>query len=310
MDANKVSRTGVSRMTDTGRWRVTLGATPIALKPSLEGASALLCGCIAAGWNLRSEWLRVLTIWLIADVVLGCILGQLTALKRVVGLRQGDDQPQDVHPPRPMLVLPYATPGSPGYRWAAQINAYLAHWRDRTWPNAGQHAMTALVCAGLALLLATYLGREVAGAVSVGLVLASLLTIVAGASGAALERWFAGLHVALAWALGHLAFAPWQAPSMGLALLVGLGALARCGQRQGQGAPAAWLRWGVWWALASLLLIARQPVLAAVVGVAAWGSYAASAPTAPADAPQGQGIDRFAWIMTQGVMAMAVTYWL
>jgi len=294
-------------MTVRDRWRVTLGEAPIALKPSLEGAVALLCGCIAAGWQPRAGTLKVLAAWLIADVLLGCVLEQLLALKRSVGPNQAADQPADARPIG--LVLPYATPGSPGYRLAARVNAYLAHWRDQVWPYAGQHAMTVLVCAGLATLLATYLGRELAGAVSGALLLTACLTILAGASGIALERWFAGLHVALAWALGHLAFAPWKAPSMGLALLIGLGAYARCWRRQSRRAAADWLRWAVWWALAAILLVARQPVLAGAVAIAACGSYGASAPATEGDAAQPSGLDRFAWIISQGVAALAVTYW-
>jgi hypothetical protein len=277
---------------------------PIALVPSVGATWALVCGVVASGalhWQ-GAALLRVLATWLVADATLGCVLVQLLALKRAA-LTQS---PVSGEASQANLVIPYAAAGSPGWRMAQRINAYIGQWRGRVWPLYGRRAVTAIIATGLALILATYLGREMLAAVSGGLFVVALETVFVGRDEVRLARWIGGLHLALAWALGHLALAPWRAPSLGLAALMGLNAYARIAQGdEPQSRLARWLLWGTWGILVMVLLMARQPLIAALVTVGALAERLFAGVSAPYESMA----SRLGWRVAMFLAALAVNYW-
>jgi len=242
-----------------------------------------------------------LTTWLIADVVCGYILSQLIALKRASRSGNSPSRAQEIR--SFTLVIPYALPGSPGQRLAERINGFVGQWRSQIWPQAGLCGVTALVGAGLALVVASYLGRESLAVLSFGLLLAAGLMILAGRDERALLSWLDGVHLALAWALGYLALAPWRGPAMAVAALVGVHAYARTRLGEGYRGPVRWFLRATWASLILALLIARQPILAALVAVASLAegmSYGAVRLARPS---------RLGWLLSLLVVALAMPYW-
>ena len=242
---------------------------PRLFHPSLDATWALLCGAVASGawrWD-GGSLLRLVAMWLVADVALGYVHAQLVALKRasrVHAARRGADDPLYAR-----FVFPYASPGSPGERIAEHVNEVLALWHAWRSPHGGHAGLAALTGVTVALVVAAYMGRQVLAAASGGLLLAALIALLSGRDEGFLGRWLSGLHVALAWALGSLVFAPWRLPTLALGVLVGLGAYAR--QRlQARGDALMLSLLGLIWAsLVFVLLWARQPILAMLVAVAA-----------------------------------------
>ena len=298
-----------------GDWRADGGMAPLTLRPTLQATWALICGCVASGL-LRGDGatlLRVTATWLIADATLGSVLAQLLALKRAAlaysGSRSGDEPPL-------LVMVPYAAVGSPGYRLALRLDEHIARWRQWIWPHAGRSGVMALVGTGLSLVVATYLGRTMLAAVSAGLLAAALCAALAGRDQASLARWFSGLHLALAWALGYLALATWRGPWLGLALLVGLYAYARERLKAEEGRGARWLVMAIWAVWVVMLLAARQPILAAAVASASLldalaVGEGASAVHAAGDrlARYGAHTGRLGWFLATLLTAMAVAHW-
>lgn len=276
--------------------QVLLGA----LRPSLEVSWALVCACLATGSFPRTSAsaLRILTTWFIADIVCGYVLAQLVALKRA---SLANAAPSRANKARSFaLIIPYALPGSPGQRLADLVSELIDQWWSRIWPQAGLCGLAALVGAGLALVVASYLGRESLAVLSSGLFLAAGLTILAGRDERALLSWLRGVHFALAWALGYLALAPWRGLSMAVAALVGLHAYARVRLEGDCKRPARWLLWATWVGFVLALFMARQPILAVLVAVASLAegmSYKAARPS------------RLGWLLSLLVVALAMPYW-
>jgi hypothetical protein len=239
----------------------------------------------------------VVATWLVADAVLGCVFAQLVSLKRAGRY----SVPDSSGAPPPLLTLPFAIPGSPGRRLISRMSAGWYHWHDDVWPVSGRHGVTALFCASLALIVTTYLGRIMLAAASTGLLLATLMAILARRDGDALERWLTGLQITLAWSMGQLAMGSWSAVSFGLAMLAGLGTYARHRMHHEGHAAGAVLVRAVWVSMVLALLLARQPVPAMAVAVAALAerARAGQVPTS----------GRLGWLAAMMVAALAVNYW-
>jgi hypothetical protein len=247
----------------------------------------------------------LLAAWLAVDVILGCLFDQCVALKRNIDRNQyceAADSP---------FFVPYAGVESPGRHLASRLNAAIAHWRQDVWPSVGHHGISASLSAVLALVIATYLGREILIAVSAALLLAAVLIIITGKNEKALSLWLTGLQVALAWALGHRLLGPWRAASLGMAALFGLSVYARMRLHTYGDITAIWLQRALWGALVAALLIARQPLLATTVAIVGLSDQI------PGDYVIGEkarrAIDRlpgrFGWLVATFVAALGVTYW-
>ncbi len=288
-------------MTVSDRWRVTLGEAPIALKPG-RGRRRLAV-------RLRRRWLAAARRYaqgvgglVIADVLLGCVLEQLLALKQSSGPSQAADQSADARPVG--LVLPYATPGSPGYRLAARANAYLTHWRDKFGPCRAT-CDDGVVCAGLAMLLALIWGAK-GGCGQRGAAADRVLTIwpapavSCSSAGSPDCTW--------AWpGVGPFGLYAVEGPSMGLALLIGLGPMPAAGGGRADAQRQIGCV-GLYGGLCRRSCSWRGSRCWRRGGIAACGSMG----VAPSDRKRygaALGLDRFAWIVSQGIAALAVTYW-
>lgn len=253
--------------------------------------------------------LRIAATWLVADVTLGCVFAQWVALKRIV-LQGGL-----VYEPASSFI-PYAAPGSPGQRLVDWVSACIVQRQNQTGPRAGRLGMTAILGTSLALVIMTYLGREMLAATGGGLLLGLLMVVVERRDAESLSRGLNGLHVALAWSLGHLALAPWRLSSLGLAVLAGVGVYARARLEQGESIATLWLQRTVCWILVAVLLLAQQPVLSAIVATATLAGHILDRqiPVSPladtsiaADPPTSLG--RLSWLVVMSSVALAVTYW-
>ena len=236
---------------------------------SLEPTWAAVCGYLASGpghWGGINA-LRAIAAWLLADAILGCIFAQLIAIGRLSPLQDGPDR-------EGVAVsfgvgIPYAAVGAPGYRLMRLVTGRVRRWRERIWPRAQPHALTAIVGAGLALVMAAYLGPKTLALAAGGILSAACLAVLARRNEAFLVRCLAGLHPALAWSLGHTSVAPWRASLLGVSALFGLGAYARTRLTVGRCAGAVWLLGAIWVVLVMVLLVVGQPILAAMAAIAA-----------------------------------------
>lgn len=192
------------------------------LAPSIWGSWAFLGGCLSARLSgMGTQHLvRLVGMWLLADVSLGCVI-------KCWGAR--------------------------GVR-----------------PATSAGGVTALSAAALALVLSSLLGQDVLAVTAGGLLLSALIVI---ASAHRLERansWLVALHVMQSWWLGSLALIPWRSLSVGLGLVAAVGTWARLELTLAQDDVACrWLLSGCWLILVVLPLLYQQPILAAMVAVAA-----------------------------------------
>jgi hypothetical protein len=288
---------------------VEIGALSRLFRPSLEATWVLLCGAVASGaWRWESgSALRLLAAWLVADVALGYVFAQLRALKRASLAHAA--QRRATAPPPERFVFPYASPGSPGARIAEHVNEFLALWRESRGPHAGHTGLAALAGVTVALVVAGYMGPQMLAATGGGLLLAALLAILAGRDEGFLARWLGGLHLTLAWALGHLALAPWRAPTLALGVLIGLGAYARTRLQAQSSILALSLLGLVWVSLVGVLLGARQPIPAMLVATAGLAERMASGAAGSDGSWVRAYPSRLGWLWSILLVALAVTYW-
>jgi len=259
------------------------GAAPqaAALRPSLEGTWLVACGAVASG---LSAWegihaLRLIAVWLVADTTLRFVFRQLTALKAAASIRS---QPGD---------------------HAGHLGLSGA------WRRTGPHAWNVLLGAALALTLATYVGRQPLVVAAVTLLAAGVLALLSYHDAARCRRWLHGLSVSAAWLMGHAALGPLNGLSVGLALLAGVAAYART-VAPDHGREAWWvLRWA-WTLLIVASIQARQPVVTAVLAIAALGEAMSREIGDPTTAgPLNSARRRANWLVSLAVTALASTYW-
>lgn len=282
------------------------GVAPVTLSPSLQCTCALLCGYLAAGVDPGDgvAVLRLVAIWLLADATCGHIFDQLVALRvcvqtSVARLRQ---QATASDSPRYSSLRKAPHDGGEGTP-AAGLVAWLRHridaCRDPIGARGLTHGLAALVTSALVLVVATYLGREVLALVGFGLFSAACVVILSGKDVRILTRWFAGLHVALAWQLGYVALAPWDSLALSVAAFMGLGTWARARLAQGPSAMAQWVIAAIQVIWIILLLLRGQPVLAASVAILTLGERIARPPLR----------GHLAWLLSMALVALGVRYW-
>lgn len=239
------------------------GTAGVALVPLVDVAVALVCGVVASDRFVWSgiQLLRIWIVWLIADIVLGLVFDQWRVLKEVNlqdTLEGGGDGS--------LSLFPYAMSNSPGAQVSRAMDEFISQW-EVVWPLVGRAALTAILGAVLALAMATFLGREILAIVAFGLIFGVGLVVTCNER-EILSRWLCFLRLSLAWVLGAGALGPLALPTMGLALLMGLGAYGR----EGLGTEGRWrfirLLRVTNWSLVFILLLSQQPVLAIVVVIA------------------------------------------
>lgn len=281
----------------------------LALRPSLEGSWIVGCACLAARsspWSAVNSF-RILTAWLIADVVCGCIADQLLTFKKV----SEDRTAPDVRPSF-TLFIPYALPGSPGQRLVDRCSELISQWRGHAGTQVRRCGLTAFIGTGLALVLATYMGRAALAALSGGLLLIAASTALAKHGDTVLEARLEGLRLALAWTLGYLALGSLRVSVVALAGVVGLHAYAWVRLRGNQQGAARAFLWMIWAILISALLVARQPILAvlvAVAGIAEDMSHGAPSPQGDDEACAGRLCPSLSWLLSVLLVALAFPYW-
>jgi hypothetical protein len=252
------------------------------------GIWAVLCGALTSNsvhWRAE-DLLRLALIVLLAEVGWGSLWDLALSGDWLRLLRAGRPGAEPARVP----VLPYTLAASPAGRLAAWWARRLGWWRDVFWPAAGADLLGFLAATALAAVLALLLPSRlyVLYALFAGLLLGSLLVrrwLAVSLAGASL------VLVGLGWLAGHLAFAPLDRASLGLAAAFSLatwgslwlaaghrepGAGSR-GSGTGSRAPrlALWLLNGGVAVAMGILVWLKQPLPAAAVGFFLLGQVAA-----------------------------------
>ncbi|MHB0857752.1 MAG: hypothetical protein ACYC5M_09300 [Anaerolineae bacterium] len=280
----------------------------VALRPSLDASWALLCGFLASGavrWH-NIDGLRLLTAWLAGDVLVGFVLAQglhfrrqaLLAIPSLRGL---------LYPAGP--TIPYAGPDSPGQRTVGRLAHWVAGWRSPAWRRADKHGLSGLLGIALVVVLAGILSRQAVVVVITVMALSFLLSLLAGRNDALLERSAHALHVVSAWLLGSLVFGPLGYASLGLALLFGLSAYARVRWLAGRQGVSLWPLGAIYVILVTTLFVARQPLLAVMVAVAAYVERMSFDAGAQAEGLALAHPGRLGRMLSMLLAALAVAHW-
>ena len=217
----------------------------ITLRPNGYAICALLAGTLVGG-GFRAQtidWLGLLALWVLVDLALGAFYTGLVHFVRLLPL--ADERRTDM----------------PGELLAAVLGA------------------------GLALLIATLLGEPVAYLTQAALALGVVVALAAGRSPhREAVPMLVGLQVLVAWTLGFLSVAHWQSPLLALGVVAAIGTWCRLRDQslsEGAGSnlpipdrpipdrPMLWATRLAWAAWMGALLVARQPLLAGVVGITA-----------------------------------------
>ncbi|MGB3903837.1 MAG: hypothetical protein WBB22_02855 [Anaerolineae bacterium] len=122
----------------------------------LGPAWGVLCGAVASS-GLEIGWhtvVALLAALLLADSLLGTVW-QLAASNRwaLTAGKSGNPGQQGATP-----ALPYTLPGSAGYRFSAFLGERIARWRSSIWPRLGSSVLGLGFSSFFALLVAALLG--------------------------------------------------------------------------------------------------------------------------------------------------------
>jgi hypothetical protein len=212
-----------------------LGAIGASRSAWIGPAWAALCGLIASaafslnGQNLLSAaFVLIVADWAWPALWMACVRTDwLAAIARW----------PDTLPPERSLQLPYLQPGSPGdrlLRWAMRVAA----WRRSFFaPLAGSGCSSALVALVISLSLSAALGwRALALSLAV-IAITGMGTLRAARTAIDSDGLRSIVYGALAWWLGHAAFAPLTVPSAAMGVLFGLAYRARMGAAGDERAP-------------------------------------------------------------------------
>ena len=249
-----------------GRQCPSTSPVPSTLRPTLRIIWAMGCGVLAAGpgkWD-GAALFHLATAWLLVDIVVGLAL-------REWGLTVRARAPQATASPGGAVShsVSGAVPPSPGHRVWRWIGRTAAEWDSSAWPSVGRHGLALILAASLALVLATYLGREPLLAVAAGFLIALPLAATVGSDSRQLGRRLDGLQVSLAWTLGGLVRGRWTWALAGLALLFGLGTWAGACLHERPGVLPKWALRGSQALLLLVLIAQRQPIPAAGLAILA-----------------------------------------
>jgi hypothetical protein len=186
--------------------------------------------------------------------------------------------------------------------------ARLLPWGHGDKRLAPAELIAALLGAVLTVAIGAQLGEPVSYLARVALALGVVVALVAGhdPEGEAAPL-LAGLQVALAWGLGALQGAGWQGPVMWLGLAAGVGTWCRLRYRTRSGSATLWATRLAWAAWVAVLLLARQPLLAGLVGLT--GVADDLHRLAPNRYALSDALTTAGWIGAWFLVALASTYW-
>jgi hypothetical protein len=230
----------------------------------------VLCGALASSqprWN-GEDALTLGLVWLLASLAWGSLWDLASGTDWFGPLAEG------LPPLRPVgrRALPFTQNDSPGGRASRRLSQVARWWREAFWPAAGP-ALLGMLAAGVLTVVLTMLLPDRLRLLNLALLALMALGAILRARGRDSLAGQALVMVGLAWLAGHLAFAEWEAYSLSLALgfSVAAGGALRLGQGLSRG---PWLLNGGLAASVVLLVLARQPLAAGVVGLLLFGQMA------------------------------------
>ncbi len=276
----------------------------ISLSPSFQQTCFFVCGLLASGVR---EWREpalfvVLAGWLTADAALALVIAHLMGLKRAA--RGNEPAPATV--PLDDWIREVTDEGG-GVTLASTAESEQVTPLQRS--RLRGHVVSALAGTGLVLALATYLGREPLLVAAGGLLIAAALSLVTPREPATLDHWMTGLHTSVAWLMGHAILAPLTGPSVGLALIAGIGVYVR--ERVDAGhTPMRWLLVWAWSILVIATIQGGHPIVTAVVAVSALASMMRVGARSSVTAQGWSRLrPRLSWLVSLALVAMASTHW-
>ncbi|MGD1996811.1 MAG: hypothetical protein PVH62_08570 [Anaerolineae bacterium] len=218
---------------------------------------AALCGAVASGDFVLSAvgGGRLLIVFLLVEAGWGTVWSALATTDWATPIRRWRNWSMDVR----LALLPYAQPGSPGYRsarWLAQLRAW---WRQIVVPTVGSSVGKVMVGLAMSLILAAAAAPELAMLSLAAFALMQLALVLERGRGQPPLGWDCAFRVGLPWLAGHLAFTPLSLPSVALAMVfsttvAGAGAVDRRWRR---------ILWtGGQLCAASLLILLHRPLAA------------------------------------------------
>jgi hypothetical protein len=234
------------------------------------GVWATLCGALASN-HLRWEGqalLNLLLVLLMTELAWSSIWDLVVGADWFRPLAEG-------WPPShasSLVTLPYTQPHSPGGRLARKLGRFVAWWREAFWPEAGPAVLGVLAGAILTTVLAVLMPNRLRPLYAALVALAGL-GMVQRRRGHDFLAGEALLRIGLGWLAGHAVFAEVSVASLVLALSFSLAAW-------GNLRVAAGLPRGLWLLNAGqavgvvVLLVAKQPVAASVIGLLLFGQVA------------------------------------
>ncbi len=225
---------------------------------------AALCGALASG-GMAFDVTHALSL-LLALFLIDPALGTIWELVLNTDWSSPFRKPAPVEK-LTLSILPYTAPNSPSQRlfhWAGRV---MIWWRMAFWPHIGPALFNLVLVTGLALILATFLGRWVFFLMLVALFLIALAFPLSRRQGAE-PLWIkAFFEMGLAWGIGHIVFEPIAWPTLLLGALYTGVYWAYLALQQNRG-EAIMVCFNIsQMAIVSLLIVLKQPLAAGIVGL-------------------------------------------
>jgi hypothetical protein len=231
----------------------------------LGSAWAALCGAVASGqMGLKTQPLFLLVlVFVLVDPVLGGVWRLVLGTDWFAPFAGGYLSRGEI----PLKLLPYTSPGSPGYRASRWLAEALAWWRRDFRPHVGTEFLSLILTLAMAVTLASFLGRLVTLLTLVALVLMAVVLFSSRQRGAISFSLRAVLELGLPWLMGHLAFGSLNWESVAFALAYTVVYYARFVLLDGRRRTAMRLLNGSQIVAVALLIIVKEPILAGIAGL-------------------------------------------
>jgi len=197
-------------------------------------------------------------------------------------------------------LVPYAEPGSPGRRLSACLDDYVRRFRENGGALA-QSAVAALLAAGIALVIATFVGPSSLLVTGVALVVAVLVSLIAG-DAVAQSEWAAGVRVGAAWLLGRSALGSWERWDWLPAVVLGLWSYGVARGHRADARAGMWLTRLACGGAIAMLVAQRQPLVAVAVALAGI--------VGERGLPERRSRVGLPWLLSALLLALAARYWI